>query len=277
MYIFSSFTANTLLVHKFKCLASFTKCTCSTLVFFCTVFQFFTLLFASSPLSECVFDPGVALGIGPPHSRVWVYVYNPRTNKCFRQPSTPLPLVMPIPSAGLVQWFLASPALPVPLPLPLSGRMGQVLLCRILELYLDSPECSHVCHSRCLVLPQILLCPSLICPRVFSPYSHMDSGLHSPRRDCANPIVFPSAKNVTTVYTTFSVHHHQRELVDFLWLGAFSHLHFHFDFTTHRYSFPRVTEQACGAFSQAAFKCRKFFLQCAQGYEWYWRSGVHFH
>ena len=33
MYIFSSFTANTLLVHKFKCLASFTKCTCSSLVF----------------------------------------------------------------------------------------------------------------------------------------------------------------------------------------------------------------------------------------------------
>ena len=32
---------------------------------------------------------------------------------------------------------------------------------------------------------------------------------------------------------TFSVHHHQRELVHFLWLGVFSHLHFHFHFTNH--------------------------------------------
>ena len=51
MYIFSSFTANTLFVHKFKCLASFTKCTCSSLVFlffFCTVLQFFALVFSSA-------------------------------------------------------------------------------------------------------------------------------------------------------------------------------------------------------------------------------------
>ena len=63
---------------------------------------------------------------------------NPRTNECVRQPSAPLPLVLTSTSAGLVQCFLGSPALPVLFPLPLSERMGQVLLCRIFELHLVS-------------------------------------------------------------------------------------------------------------------------------------------
>ena len=60
MYIFSSFTANTLLAHKFKCLASFTKCTCSSLVclFFCTVLQFFALVFC---FGDQVLSPGSSL------------------------------------------------------------------------------------------------------------------------------------------------------------------------------------------------------------------------
>ena len=57
MYIFSSFTANTLLVHKFKCLASFNKCTCSSLVF-CTVWQFFALVLC---FGDQVLSPGSSL------------------------------------------------------------------------------------------------------------------------------------------------------------------------------------------------------------------------
>ena len=63
MYIFSSFTAKLVqilyLYINLKCLASFTKCTCSSLVvFFCTVLQFFALVFC---FGDQVLSPGSSL------------------------------------------------------------------------------------------------------------------------------------------------------------------------------------------------------------------------